>query len=236
MPEPKVASYGSWKSPITTDLIVSGSVGLTQPLIDGQDVYWIEMRPTEGGRNVIVKRHRDGPITDVIPALFNARTRVHEYGGGDYMVRNGAVYFSNFSDQRLYVVREGAEAQAITPVGDVRYADAVIDEYRGRLICVREDHTVAGREAVNTLATLKLEGNDDYGQGLVSGNDFYSSPRLSPDGTRLVWLTWNHPNMPWDDSELWLGRLGEDGVLTTIERIAGSGDESIFQPEWAPDG
>ena len=236
MPEPKVASYGSWKSPITTDLIVSGSVGLTQPLIDGQDVYWIEMRPTEGGRNVIVKRHRDGPITDVIPAPFNARTRVHEYGGGDYMVRHDAVYFSNFSDQRLYVVKEGSEAQAITPVGDVRYADAVIDEVRGRLICVREDHTVPGREAVNTLATLKLEGNDDYGRVLVSGNDFYSSPRLSPDGTRLVWLTWNHPNMPWDDSDLWLGRFGEDGVLATIERIAGGRDESIFQPEWSPDG
>lgn len=236
MPEPKVASYGSWKSPITTDLIVSGSVGLTQPLIDGQDVYWIEMRPTEGGRSVIVKRHRDGSCADVIPPPFNARTRVHEYGGGDYMVRDGAVYFSNFSDQRLYVVREGSEAQAITPAGDVRYADAVIDEARRRLICVREDHTVPGREAVNTLATLKLEGNDDYGQVLVSGNDFYSSPRLSPDGTRLVWLTWNHPNMPWDGSELWLGTFDENGMLATTERVAGSRDESIFQPEWSPDG
>ena len=235
MPEPKVASYGSWKSPITTDLIVSGSVGLTQPLIDGEDVYWIEMRPTEGGRSVIVKRNRDGSCADVIPPPFNARTRVHEYGGGDYMVRDGAVYFSNFSDQRLYVVREGSEAQAITPVGNVRYADAVIDEARGRLICVREDHTVQGREAVNTLATLKLEGNDDYGQVLVSGNDFYSSPRLSLDGTRLVWLTWNHPNMPWDGSELWLGTFDENGMLATTERVAGSRDESIFQPEWSPD-
>src|SRR6267378_4136240 len=134
MPEPKVASYGSWKSPITTDLIVSGSVALTQPLIDGQDVYWIEMRPTESGRNVIVKRHRDGPISDVIPPPFNARTQVHEYGGGDYMVRDGAVYFSNFSDQRLYVVRDGSQAQAITPVGDMRYADAVVDGARRRLI------------------------------------------------------------------------------------------------------
>ncbi|MEP6911971.1 MAG: S9 family peptidase [bacterium] len=234
--QPKVASYGTWKSPITTDLIVSGSVGLTQPLIDDQDVYWIEMRPTEGGRNVIVKRGRDGHITDVIPPPFNARTRVHEYGGGDYLVRNGGVYFSNFSDQRLYVVREGSEAQAITPAGDVRYADAVIDEARGRLICVREDHTVPGREAVNTLAALKLEGNDDFGRVLVSGNDFYSSPRLCPDGTRLVWLTWNHPNMPWDGSELWLGTFDENGMLATTEQIAGSRDESIFQPEWSPDG
>jgi dipeptidyl aminopeptidase/acylaminoacyl peptidase len=236
MPEQKVAPFGSWKSPITSDLIVSGSIGLTQPFINGQDFYWIEMRPTEGGRNVIVKRNRHGSITDVIPPPFNARTRVHEYGGGDYMVRDGAVYFSNFPDQRFYVVKEGLQAQAITPVGDVRYADAVIDDARGRLICVREDHTVPGREAVNTLATLKLEGNDDYGRVLVSGNDFYSSPRLSPDGTRLVWLTWNHPNMPWDGSELWLGTFGEDGILATTERIAGGREESIFQPEWSPDG
>jgi dienelactone hydrolase len=236
MPKAKVTPYGSWKSPITTDLIVSGSVGLNQPLIDGWDLYWIEMRPTEGGRNVIVRQDSNGLISDVTPPPFNARTRVHEYGGGDYAVRDGAVYFSNFSDQRLYVAREGLAAQAITPVGDMRYADAVIDQSRGRLTCVREDHTAAGREAVNTLVTLKLEGNDDYGRVLVSGNDFYSSPRLSPDGTRLAWLTWNHPNMPWDGSELWVGSFGEDGLIATSERVAGGIDESIFQPEWSPEG
>jgi dipeptidyl aminopeptidase/acylaminoacyl peptidase len=236
MSEPKIAPYGSWKSPVTTDLIVSGSVGLTQPLIDGGNVYWIEMRPTEGGRNVIVKRDVAGVVSDVTPPPFNARTRVHEYGGGDYTVQDGAVYFSNFADQRLYVVREGTAAHAITPDGDVRYGDALLDRPRGRLICVREDHTTAASEAVNTLVTLKVLGNDDYGQPLVSGNDFYSSPRLSPDGTRLAWLTWNHPNMPWDSSELWLGTFGEGGLLTTAERIAGEADESIFQPEWSPDG
>jgi dipeptidyl aminopeptidase/acylaminoacyl peptidase len=236
MPEPTVAPFGSWKSPITTDLIVSGLIGLTQPLIDGQTIYWIEMRPTEGGRNVIVKRDPDGSISDVTPQPFNARTRVHEYGGGDYTVRDRAVYFSNFADQRLYVAREGAAPKAITPAGDVRYGDAVVDDQRQRLTCVREDHTAAGSEAVNTLATLKLEENEDYGQVLVSGNDFYSSPRVSPDGTRLAWLTWNHPNMPWDTNELWTGTFGEDGLLATTERIAGAVDESIFQPEWSPDG
>jgi len=236
MPELKVAPFGSWRSPITTDLIVSGSIGLTQPLIDGRTIYWIEMRPTEGGRNVIVKGDPDGAISDVTPQPFNARTRVHEYGGGDYAVRDRAVYFSNFADQRLYVARDGEAAKAITPAGDVRYADVVIDAQRGRLICVREDHTAAESEAVNTLATLKLEENDDYGQVLVSGNDFYSSPRLSPDGNRLAWLTWNHPNMPWDTNELWIGTFGEDGLLATAERIAGEADESIFQPEWSPDG
>ena len=236
MSDPRIAPYGSWKSPITADLIVSGSVGLSQSLIDGSDIYWIEMRPTEGGRGVIVRRDALGFLTDVNPPPFNARTRVHEYGGGDYAVRNGAVYFSNFPDQRIYASRGGAAPQPITPGADMRYADAVIDEARGRLICVREDHAVAGREAVNTLASLKLAGNETAGQVLVSGNDFYSSPRLSPDGSGLAWLTWNHPNKPWDGTELWVGTFGEDGLLATSERVAGGNDESIFQPEWSPDG
>ena len=249
MPESRTVPYGSWKSPITSDSIVGGSIGLSQPLIDGPDVYWVEMRPTEAGRSVIVKRDALGVVNDVTPPPFNARTRVHEYGGGDYTVGDGAVYFSNFSDQRLYVRKGKAEPQAITPVADLRYADAVIDRTRARLICVREDHRVAGREAVNTLVGLKLEGNETPAEAggvssraarlgclLVSGNDFYSSPRVSPDGSQLAWLTWNHPHMPWDGSELWVGRFGVDGLLETSERVAGSTDESIFQPEWSPEG
>ena len=236
MPESRVVPYGSWRSPITTDLIVSGPVGLTQPVIDGDDLYWVEMRPVEGGRSVIVKRDASRLINDVIPPLFNARTRVHEYGGGDYAVGKGSVYFSNFSDQRVYVQREGATPVAITPVADVRYADAIIDGKRDRLICVREDHRVAGREAVNTLVALKLERNDDCGQLLMSGNDFYSSPKLSPDGSRLAWLTWNHPNLPWDGTELWISEFDKEGLLATSAQVAGGGDESIFQPEWSPDG
>ncbi len=248
MPEPRVAPYGSWKSPITSDLIVGGSIGLSQPLIDGSDIYWLEMRPTEGGRNVIVKRDAAGAVGDVIPASFNARTRVHEYGGGDYAVNGGIVYFSNFADQRLYRQRNGAPPEALTPAADFRYADAIVDKTRNRLICVREDHTAAGREAANTLVSVALAGDENSGQKsgknsgensgevLVSGNDFYSSPRLSPDGSRLAWLTWNHPNMPWDGSELWIGKFGDDGLLATSERIAGGNDESISQPEWSPDG
>jgi dipeptidyl aminopeptidase/acylaminoacyl peptidase len=236
MSDPRIAPYGSWKSPITSDLIVSGSIGLSQPLIDGADIYWIEMRPTEGGRGVIVKRNSLGLLTDVNAPPFNARTRVHEYGGGDYAVRNGSVYFSNFSDQRIYAVRGEALSQPTTPTAEMRYADAVIDEARGRLFCVREDHSVAGREAVNTLASLSLAGDETVGRVLVSGNDFYSSPRLSPDGSRLAWLTWNHPNMPWDGTELWVGTFGENGSLATSERVAGGNDESIFQPEWSPAG
>jgi dipeptidyl aminopeptidase/acylaminoacyl peptidase len=236
MPERRIAPYGSWKSPITSALIVSGSVGLSQPLIAGPDIYWIEMRPTEGGRSVIVKRDALGLVTDVTPPPFNARTRVHEYGGGDYAVREGAVYFSNFSDQRLYVRRGESPPEALTSAADVRYAEAIFDKTRGRLICVREDHTVVGREAVNTLASVRLEGSETPGEVLVAGNDFYSSPRLSPDGSRLAWLTWNHPNMPWDGCELWTGQFGDDGVLATSTRVAGGSNESIFQPEWSPDG
>jgi len=239
MSQSTIAPYGSWKSPITSDSIVASAIGLSQPLIDGREIYWVEMRPTEGGRSVIVKRE-PGILSDVTPPPFNARTRVHEYGGGDYTVRDGVVYFSNFSDQRLYVSRGEAAPKAITPVADLRYADPVIDKTRGRLICVREDHTVAHREAVNTLVAINLEGKledgENPGEVLVSGNDFYSSPRVSPDGSRLAWLTWKHPNMPWDGSELWIGRFGADGLLAISELVAGATDESIFQPEWSPDG
>ena len=236
MPDSRIAPYGSWKSPITSDLIVSGAIGLSQPLMDGSDLYWVEMRPTEGGRSVIVKRDASAAVTEVNPQPFNARTRVHEYGGGDYTVRDGEVYFSNFSDQRLYAAIAGGPPQPITPLAGMRYADAVIDKARGRLLCVREDHTAAGREAVNTLASLSLAGDGDAGQVLASGNDFYSSPRLSPDGSKLAWLTWNHPNMPWDGTELWVGTFAANGLLASSERVAGGNQESLFQPEWSPDG
>ncbi|MGI8732086.1 MAG: S9 family peptidase [Pyrinomonadaceae bacterium] len=231
-----IAPYGSWKSPITADLIVGGSVGLNQPTIDGEDIYWVEMRPSEGGRQVIVKRDVSGQLTDINPPPFNARTRVHEYGGGDYLVRHGTIYFSNFVDQRLYKQLPHEQPQAITPGAEMRYAEVVLDEVRGRLICVREDHSVPEREAVNTLVGLNACGNDDCGNVLVSGNDFYSSPRLSPDGSKLAWLTWNHPNMPWDGTELWQARIEADGALTGAECVAGGLTESIFQPEWSPDG
>ncbi|MGH9931102.1 MAG: S9 family peptidase [Pyrinomonadaceae bacterium] len=236
MSDSRIAPYGSWQSPITSDLIVSGSIGLSQPLLDGADLYWIEMRPTEGGRSVIVRQDALGVVTDVNPPPLNARTRVHEYGGGDYAVGDGAVYFSNFADQRIYALTEGAPATPITPIADMRYADAVLDKARGRVLCVREDHTVAGREAVNTLVSLSLAGDGTPGQVMVSGNDFYSSPRPSPDGSKLAWLSWNHPNLPWDGTELWVGTFGDDGLLTTSARVAGGKDESIFQPEWSPDG
>ena len=234
---PKIAPYGSWKSPITSDLIVEGSVGLGQPTFDGDDIYWLELRPKEGGRNVVVKRSPSGACVDVTPPNFNARTKVHEYGGGEYLVNNGTIYFSNFSDQRLYR-QQGPDAppEPLTGPGDVRYADGCLDQTRGRIICVREDHTNQGAEAVNSIVSVSVEPGDDHGSVLVEGNDFYSSPRLSPDGTQLAWLTWNHPNMPWDGCELWVGEFGDDGKLASTRWVAGGAAESIFQPEWSPEG
>jgi len=237
MSNQQIAPYGSWKSPITGDLIVSDSIRLGSIVLDGDDIYWSEGRPSEGGRNVIVRRSADGTITDITPASFNARTRVHEYGGGAFTVKDGTIYFTNFADQRLYRQVPGSEPEPITPALERRYADMIVDQQRKRLICVCEDHTKTEDEAVNTLVSIPLD-NDDHNslQTLVSGNDFYATPRLSPDGSRLAWLTWNHPNMPWDDSELWVGELDTDGSIKQSERIAGGPGVSIFQPQWSPDG
>lgn len=229
------APFGSWKSPITSDLIVQGSVGLSQCTFDNEDIYWVELRPRESGRNVIVKWNPNGNNVDINPVPFNARTRVHEYGGGDYVVHKGQVYFSNFQDQRLYRTNGDALPEPITAEADVRYADGCIDVSRNRLICIREDHRGTG-EAVNTIVAVALDGSGDIGELLIQGNDFYSSPKVSPDGTHLAWLTWNHPNMPWDGCELWVGEVSADGAVENVRWMAGGSHESIFQPEWSPSG
>ncbi len=234
MPELRVAPYGSWKSPITSELIVAETIGLGGPRFDGGNIYWIEMRPREGGRLVLVQRNAGGKTTDLTPQPYNVRTRVHEYGGRAYTVANDVVYFSNFADQRLYRLDPGGATRPITPEVSLRYADVVVDLQRNLLFCVREDHRGAG-EAVNTLAKVKCNGDENGGAVIVSGNDFYASPRLSPDGSRLAWLTWNHPNMPWDGTELWVGELDASGSIIHAERVAGGREESIFQPEWSPD-
>jgi dipeptidyl aminopeptidase/acylaminoacyl peptidase len=230
----RIAPYGSWKSPITPDLIVAGTIGLGQVVLDGEDVYWVEQRAMEGGRSVVVRQTPDGETSDVTPPGFNVRSRVHEYGGGAFFVADGTVYFVNFVDQRLYRQDPGQAPRPITPEASLRYADGLLDRARGRIVCVREDHTVEG-EAVNTLVALDPVGEQEP-QVLVAGNDFYASPCLSPDGMRLAWLTWNHPNMPWDGTELWVAEMKGDGALERAVKVAGGVDESIFQPLWSPDG
>ena len=233
---PATAPYGSWKSPITANLIVQDSVSLGFIALDGDDVYWSEMRPREAARNVIVRRTPDGETRDVAPAPFNARTRVHEYGGLCFWIADGDVYFSNFEDQRVYRQRQGGAPQPITPDGvDLRYADGMIDRRRNRLVCVREDHRDTEREAVNTIVALDLDAGGE-GDVLASGSDFYASPAVSPDGSKLAWLSWEHPNMPWDDTRLWVADILEDGSLGEARAVAGLPGESVFQPEWSPDG
>ena len=229
-----VSPYGSWKSPITADLVGGGESAMEQIRIDGDDIYWIERRAQEGGRKVIVRRAANGEASDVTPTGFNVRTRVHEYGGGDYSVAGGTIVFSNFADQRLYLQRIDGEPRPLTPADNLRYADGQSDGRKNSFYCVREDHSHPG-EAVNAILRVDLNAGN-AGEIVASGNDFYSSPRLNPDGSQLAWLTWNHPNMPWDGTELWVGKLSEDGSLTESVKIAGGVEESIYQPVWSPDG
>ena len=239
MSDPRTAPYGSWSSPITSDLIVASSIGLGEIFLDGADVYWLEFRPQEGGRSVVVRRAANGTAVDQTPAGFNVRTRVHEYGGGAYLASGGVVYFCNDADQRLYRQESGAAPVAISsePAQSrgMRYADGVIDAPRGRMICVREDHMAEAQEPENTLVELAVDGSRPQ-RVLQSGRDFYAAPRLSPDGRRLAWLEWRHPNMPWIGCELWVAEFARDGSLGAKRLVAGGDDESIFQPEWSPDG
>jgi len=227
---PKTSPYGSWLSPITSELIVAESVGLAGVQLDGEAIYWLEGRPREQGRSVLV-RHGAG---DVTPPGFNVRTRVHEYGGAAAAVCDGVVYFSHMADQRLYRQPPGSAPVPLTPErAGHRYADGVIDARRARWIGVRESH--AGTAVDNAIVVVDL-ATGGPGQVIAGGNDFYSSPRLSPDGSRLAWLTWNHPNMPWVETELWVADIAADATLAAARRIAGGNRESVLQPEWSPDG
>jgi dipeptidyl aminopeptidase/acylaminoacyl peptidase len=261
--------FGTWPSPLAAAAVASQGLRLGAVAVDGGDVYWLEGRPAEGGRNVIVRRRPDGTTSDVVPPGFNVRTRVHEYGGGAYVVSDGEIYFSNFADQRIYHVGRSAPAPTpVTPAAECFYADFVVDASRRRLIAVREDHTGEGegrsdhfrqgyggppklhakaedrplrpgeqrpREPVNSLVSVPLDDGVP-GEVLASGYDFYSTPRLSPDGQRLSWLAWRHPQMPWDGTELWVADVAVSGALVNATRVAGGEMESIYQPGWSPDG
>jgi dipeptidyl aminopeptidase/acylaminoacyl peptidase len=227
--------YGSWPSPIRIEDLLGDTVRLGEPWIDGDEAYWIESRPAEAGRSVLVRRGIDGTTEDVTPAPFDVRTRVHEYGGGSYTVAGGTVAFSNRADGRLYRLDPGvADPQPITPDGDYRYADLRFDAGRRRFLAVREDHTGDG-EAVATIVEVPLDG-ERAPRVLVEGPDFLAAPRLSPDGTRLAWLEWDHPDMPWESTRLRIATVRADGFLDPSDLAAGGPDESIVQPEWSPDG
>ncbi|MEK7468015.1 MAG: prolyl oligopeptidase family serine peptidase [Planctomycetota bacterium] len=229
-PSLQAAPFGSWTSPITTALITGETIGLGQPSFHAGEIFWTESRPNEGGRTALVRR-----AGDLTPLPFNVRTRVNEYGGGAYLAGSDAVWFSNDVDKRVYSIDRGQTPRPLTPAGKMRFADFEFDALRGRLICVREDHNVTGTQAETTLAAISLD-RESEGTVLVRGSDFYSSPRLSPDGSQLAWLSWNHPNMPWDGTELRVAQIRPDGSLGEARLVAGGAEESIFQPEWSPDG
>ncbi len=233
--QPSVLPFGAWPSPIRLDDLLGDTVRLGEPWIDGDEIYWIEGRPAEAGRSVLVRRAADGTIADLTPAPFDVRSRVHEYGGGSYTVAGGTVAFSNRTDGRLYRLDPGvAEPQPITPEGDYRYADVRFDPARRRFLAVREDHTGEG-QPVATIVEVSLDGERPP-RVLVEGPDFLAAPRLSPDGSMLAWLEWDHPDMPWDSTRLRIAPVREDGFLDAAELAAGGLDESVVQPEWSPDG
>jgi dipeptidyl aminopeptidase/acylaminoacyl peptidase len=229
----QISPYGSWASPITSERVSTGATRLGQIEIDGDDIYWIEMRPTEGGRNVIIQVTSDQKMHDVIFPPWNARTRVHEYGGGAYKVNHEIIYFTHFPDQRIYTIACDAPAKPITPPTSHRYADFTFDNHQRRLICVQEDHSRPGQETINALISMEINGND--AKTIVAGNDFYSSPRISPNGRYLAWITWNHPSMPWDHTALWVGTLGADHKIDNIVQVTDSLEEAVVQPRWSPD-
>ena len=231
---PVTASYGSWRSPISSDVAASDSMWLFEPRFDGEILYWAEGRVSEGGRVCLVCRQPDGHKYDVIGPPFSARTRVHEYGGGSYAVAGGQVFFVNDRDQQIYVTSGNKQPKRITADHGSRYADLHIDHRRNRLICVHEDHSAGEGDPSAALVAIPFAGQGSP-YVLSSDSDFYATPRLSPDGEQLAWLSWNHPDMPWTGAELRVARLNDSG-LANSRVVAGGRGEAIFQPEWSPEG
>jgi dipeptidyl aminopeptidase/acylaminoacyl peptidase len=231
MAERSVLPYGSWPSPITTEMATAADVSLREPRLSRSGVTWIEGRPTEGGRQVICEWSAEHGVRDAIPAPFNARNMVHEYGGGAY----ADDFFTNLADGRIYRIAPGTP-HPVTSEGPFRYADLVRDVSHGRILCIQEDHSQLsssdGRvaEPVNRLVGV------DIGSGsvtvLAEGHDFCSTPRPSAQGERLAWLAWNHPNMPWDGTELWVADIDASGKAIYARVVTGGPSESIVQPEW----
>ncbi len=233
---PVIKSYGSWTSPVSAAMLASKSTRIQDAWVTADDtVYWLESRPQEAGRFVLMRwdpKSQSG--IEVNPAPYNARTRVHEYGGAPAAFVGDTVYFSHYQDHRLYRVTRGSPPETLTPAAKMRYADLVWDNTRSRLIAVREDHSESDIFAVNSLVAID-PAHPDTGAILADGRDFFMAPRVSPDGTKLAWVSWDHPNMPWDGTELWVGTFGTDGRIADAQLIAGGLEESVVQPLWALD-
>jgi dipeptidyl aminopeptidase/acylaminoacyl peptidase len=244
---PKALPYGSWPSPLTATTIVRAARGLAEVQAAGDDVLWLERRPDEGGRQVLVRRSGDGTTTEVAPPDVNVRTRVHEYGGGSFAARDGVVWYVDFADQRLWRVSPGEAPVPLTALpptsAAVRFAEPVVSPDGRWLVCVRERHLGdAATDVEHDLVALRADGGTEQEPvALLGGHDFVAAPAFSPDGTQLTCMLWEHPNLPWDDTTVLAGHLDEtDGTLglSSIRRVAGAPDvsESALCPTWAPDG
>jgi dipeptidyl aminopeptidase/acylaminoacyl peptidase len=238
MREPTVAPYGEWESPFPTSLLAAGVVTLGEVRARDGVRWWLEGRPDEKGRQVLVRRAPDGSETRLTPVGFNARSRVHEYGGAAYIVDDDLVIVSDFDTGRLNEISATGELKPLTPERAWRFADILVDRPRNRLLAIREDHEPATierhGEAENSLVAIDLVGGEVT--VLVSGSDFIAAPRLSPAGDELAWLEWSHPNLPWDGTELRLANVTADGTLGEATTVAGSPTDWISQPRWSPDG
>jgi dipeptidyl aminopeptidase/acylaminoacyl peptidase len=232
----EIAPYGSWRSPIDAGSVARAGRRLGSPAVAGDGaVWWAEGRPEEGGRVVLMRQAGGGGAEEVTPAGVNVRTRVHEYGGGAWRLAGpDLVLFADFADQRLYRQRLGEDPVAITPEPEteagLRYADMRVTPDGSTVVCVREVHGEG--EPENQIVSLPLDGSGAPAV-LASGRDFYSFPRVSPDGRQLAWTCWDHPNMPWDGTELWAAPLGDP---SQARLLAGGPAESVFQPEWDAEG
>ena len=225
--------YGSWPSTLSAELITRAAPGLNFLQSHGERLFWVESRPWEAGRNVIMCREGDGSTRDLLPAPFSHQSRVHEYGGMAYAMDDSHLYFVNAADQRIYQLALAQDKQpvAITAAGS-RFADLVIDQARQQLIAVCETHH-DNREPENTLVSIVLA--DGSLSTLVSGADFYAFPRISPDSKQLCWIEWQHPNMPWDSTQLWLANFSDGGLSDKMLVAGADNNEAIFQPQWSPD-
>jgi dipeptidyl aminopeptidase/acylaminoacyl peptidase len=267
----KQAPYGTWHSPLAAADLASSAISLNYVQVADGVPYWVESRPAEGGRNVVATSAGGGAVRELTPSGFNARTRVHEYGGTPYVMSGGTAYFSNFGDQRLYSLRPGEKPVALTPDG-YRYADFELDASGRRLFCVREDHT-GGGEPKNAIVVLDVDSTAGAGVGagaiagagtrvgtgaaadglvtaragldasapgsgtvLFGKSDFVAYPRVSRDGQRIAWIAWNHPDMPWDTTTLYVANLTSGSELSDITVVAGGSDESVVEPRWDADG
>lgn len=229
----KSHASGSWISPIDAALVAAGAAPIAQAMPDGDDLYWLAGRASENGRTTLL-RQRGAELHEITPAPLNVRSRVHEYGGGAYLASGGAVWFSNFADNRIYTAAGDAAPLPMSAENPQhRFADFVLDAGKRRLIAVREEHVQNETYPTNTICAVGFDGVETV---LVDGSDFYAAPRVSPDGRQLAWLCWDNPRMPWQGTELWLADIGVDGTLLDGRLVAGSADEAICQPEWSPNG